>query len=215
MGRVQTWTQSNFLGGLNLQEGIFSDVANCFAVLENYHIREGVKGLSRRPPCKSLTGDFDSDTQGMIYLNGTWYTIAKLGASVTNTVAGITVSTLFFNPPDYTGAWSLLDLRVLNGKIVAWIRHAFGGDTVTQRLFLHTWDGSLLKPTYIALPPFQDGWQHPLRYASGNTGTSYTLQSGGRDGLMATAVCGTTTDFNSDIVYANGTFVQYPDGPQH
>ncbi len=31
----------------------------------------------------------------------------------------------------------------------------------------------------------------------------------------SSSLCGTTTDFNSDIVYTNGTFVQYPDGPQH
>jgi len=27
-------------------------------------------------------------------------------------------------------------------------------------------------------------------------------------------VCGTTTNFNDDIVYADGTFTQYPEGPQ-
>ena len=26
--------------------------------------------------------------------------------------------------------------------------------------------------------------------------------------------CGTTTDFNDDIVYSNGTFVQWPEGTQ-
>ena len=74
---------------------------------------------------------------------------------------------------------------------------------------------SLLKPTYIAEPPFNDGWQHPLHYSSGVNGTAYTLQSSGRDGNFAGLACGTTTDFNSDIIYSNGTFIQYPDGPQH
>jgi len=75
-----------------------------------------------------------------------------------------------------------------------------------------------LRPTYIAQPPFQDGWGHFLEY--GTNGQSYTLGSGGRDGSYTGVTaggtnCGTTTDFNSDIVYANGTFVLYPDGPQH
>jgi len=76
---------------------------------------------------------------------------------------------------------------------------------------------TLLKPTYIAEPAFQDGWHNPLRYAVDNQFFSYVLLSPGRDGLQdwTTASCGTTTDFNSDIVYSNGTFIQYPDGPQH
>jgi hypothetical protein len=149
MGVPRTWTQANLSGGLNLKEGIFSDLGNSFAELENYHVREGVEGLSRRPPCKILTGDFDSDTQGMVYLNGAWYTIARRGVTVANTIAGITVTTLFFDLPNYcTATWFLLDLRVHNSKIVAWIRHGYDGGTVLQRVFLHTWDGNLLKPTY-------------------------------------------------------------------
>ncbi|MGH9443640.1 MAG: prepilin-type N-terminal cleavage/methylation domain-containing protein [Thermoanaerobaculia bacterium] len=75
----------------------------------------------------------------------------------------------------------------------------------------------LLKPTYIAQPPFQDGWQKPLHYGvEATTGQSYTIGSGGRDGAYTDpTVCGTTTDFNADIVYSNGTFIAYPDGPQH
>jgi general secretion pathway protein G len=74
---------------------------------------------------------------------------------------------------------------------------------------------TVLRPTYIAQPPFADGWQHPLLYAVDNQLFAYSLVSPGRDGdLTWPPVCGTTTDFNSDIVYANGTFVQYPDGMQ-
>src|SRR5258706_6601642 len=75
---------------------------------------------------------------------------------------------------------------------------------------------TLLKPTYIAQPPFQDGWQKPLLYGvSAGTGQAYTIESTGRNGVADGGSCGTTTDFNNDIVYSNGTFVQYPDGPQH
>jgi len=74
---------------------------------------------------------------------------------------------------------------------------------------------SVLKPTYIALPPWSDGWHHSLHYTVDNQLFAYALVSYGRDGFADGAVaCGTTTDFNSDIVYTNGTFVQYPDGPQ-
>ena len=77
---------------------------------------------------------------------------------------------------------------------------------------------TLLKPTYIAEPPTVDGWRHPLLYAVDNTLYAYALVSPGRDGGLDggswSPVCGTTTDFNSDIIYANGTFIQYPDGIQ-
>jgi len=74
---------------------------------------------------------------------------------------------------------------------------------------------TLLKPTYIALPPWSDGWHHALHYTVDNQLFAYALVSWGRDGSADGAIaCGTTTDFNSDIVYTNGTFVQYPDGMQ-
>ena len=77
---------------------------------------------------------------------------------------------------------------------------------------------SLLKPTYIALPPYNDGWGHPMQYGTDSAAQAYTIVSSGRDGSKEwtnSSACGTTTDFNSDIVYTNGTFVLYPDGPQH
>ncbi len=86
----------------------------------------------------------------------------------------------------------------------------------TANLSLTSGSFTLLKPTYIAQPPFQDGWQKPLLYGvAASTGQAYTIESSGRDGLTQAVVCGTTTDFNADIVYSNGTFIQYPDGPQH
>jgi len=67
---------------------------------------------------------------------------------------------------------------------------------------------TLLKPTYIAQPPFQDGWQHPLLYGT-SAGQAYTMKSNGRDGAAdGTVACGTTTDFNADIIYSRGTFIQ-------
>jgi general secretion pathway protein G len=75
---------------------------------------------------------------------------------------------------------------------------------------------SLLRPTYITDPPVMDGWRHPLHYTVDNILNAYSIVSWGRDGTADGGVaCGTTTDFNSDIVYTDGTFVEYPDGAQH
>ncbi len=77
-----------------------------------------------------------------------------------------------------------------------------------------------LTPTYIAQPPKVDGWGQFLAYGTDGPKQQYILISGGRDKTITTNppgsnACGTTTDFNSDIVYSNGVFLVYPDGPQH
>ena len=73
-----------------------------------------------------------------------------------------------------------------------------------------------LTPTYIAQPPTRDGWQHYFYYAlQAADSQAYAVWSGGRNGSTSTAFCGTTTNFNDDIIYADGTFVQWPEGTQY
>ncbi len=75
-----------------------------------------------------------------------------------------------------------------------------------------------LSPTYISNPPKIDGWLHPLFYAHSPTFDQYNISSGGRNGTSSPPPsptnCGTTTDFNDDIWYSNGTFIQWPEGTQ-
>ena len=75
---------------------------------------------------------------------------------------------------------------------------------------------TLLQPTYIARAPKVDGWGHFYLYSQETpSGNSYTIISQGRDGApMGAFPCGTTTDFNDDIVYGNGVFLQWPEGTQ-
>ena len=76
---------------------------------------------------------------------------------------------------------------------------------------------TLLTPTYIAQPPKVDGWGRFLLYGRDAAGNNYNIVSYGRDGASgptAIGTCGTTTDFNDDIVYANGTFLLWPEGSQ-
>jgi len=75
---------------------------------------------------------------------------------------------------------------------------------------------SRLTPTYIAQPPVRDGWRNFLFYSLEATSSQqYAIWSGGRDGAVAGAVCGTTTNFNADIIYSNGSFIQWPEGTQN
>ena len=72
-----------------------------------------------------------------------------------------------------------------------------------------------LTPTYIAQPPKTDGWGRFMYYALAATSNDYRIRSYGRDGTVSALNCGTTTDFNMDIVYADGTFIQWPEGTQY
>ena len=82
------------------------------------------------------------------------------------------------------------------------------GATVTDTSF------TLLTPTYIAMPPRMDGWGHALIYNSPTPFDKYNIISYGRNGTSDSVTCGTTTNFNDDIVYSNGTFLQWPEGTQ-
>ena len=73
-----------------------------------------------------------------------------------------------------------------------------------------------LTPTYIAQPPKTDGWGHFMAYALDASSNNYAIRSAGRDNSVnGTVSCGTTTNFNDDIIYADGTFVQWPEGTQY
>jgi type II secretion system protein G len=82
-----------------------------------------------------------------------------------------------------------------------------------------------LTPTYIKSLPQKDGWSNNYEFltedAIGATTPAnvYVIQSPGKDGAFLAsspgeAEGGATTDFNADIIYSNGSFVQYPEGIQ-
>jgi type II secretion system protein G len=72
-----------------------------------------------------------------------------------------------------------------------------------------------LSPTYIALPALRDGWSRYMVYNVDIGLSKYNIRSYGRNGIADTLACGSTTDFNDDILFTNGTFVQWPEGVQN
>jgi len=77
-----------------------------------------------------------------------------------------------------------------------------------------------LSPTYIRVLPAKDGWGNVYFYTADQTfgaataAQAYCITSGGRNGATEPAFSGPTTSFDCDIIYSNGSFVQYPEGVQ-
>ncbi len=74
----------------------------------------------------------------------------------------------------------------------------------------------ILQPNYIRTLPGQDGWNHAMHWDPAPTaGTGYTITSYGKDGVAQGFVTpNRTTDFNADIIFMNGQFVQWTEGQQ-
>jgi general secretion pathway protein G len=79
---------------------------------------------------------------------------------------------------------------------------------------------SILAPTYIKALPKNDGWGNAWVYtidvAPPAAAQQYAIASNGRDGVAGTAPSAvtTTTNFDCDIIYSQGQFLQYPEGVQ-
>ncbi len=70
-----------------------------------------------------------------------------------------------------------------------------------------------VEPIYIRTAPEEDGWGRPFTVSASTV--EYTLCSGGKDGgNCVNDAAGATTSFNSSITFANGQFVQWPEGTQ-
>ncbi|RLE17299.1 MAG: hypothetical protein DRJ65_22990 [Acidobacteria bacterium] len=78
-------------------------------------------------------------------------------------------------------------------------------------------DASILRPylqVYIGNYSDRDGWATLIGYSS--DGTQYTVVSYGRDKVASPPyINGTTNAFDSDIVFSEGVFVQWPEGTQN
>lgn len=82
-----------------------------------------------------------------------------------------------------------------------------------------------LVPTYLESVPETDGWENPIRYVCWSEDpvdagcTTYRLVSGGRDGALEhedlqayEATPFAPTDYDRDLVLADGYFLRYPAG---
>jgi type II secretory pathway pseudopilin PulG len=74
-----------------------------------------------------------------------------------------------------------------------------------------------LQPTYLKAVPAIDGWETEMRYTPVPE-RGYVIVSAGADKIFQAEPTeyrgGMTSNFDCDIVFANGEFVQYPEGVQ-
>jgi len=72
-----------------------------------------------------------------------------------------------------------------------------------------------LQNGYIKIVPLQDGWNWPIEYGTPTGGTGYTIVSPGKDGPPAAALAQIqTNNFNCEIAFMQGQFIEYPQGIQ-
>ena len=124
---------------------------------------------------------------------------------------------------------SMADMRAI---ATAWEARATDANTYGSSGTSFAWLASeitfnglfgILTPTYIKALPQNDGWTRPFGFSMdkaigvANAAQAYAIRSAGKDGSFqaATYTIGTgTTIFDCDIVYTNGSFVQWPEGMQ-
>ena len=99
--------------------------------------------------------------------------------------------------------------------------NAAGGVTVPGTKIANSDMDKILSPTYIKSLPPKDGWGNAWEYDSDQAlGASiaaqqYAITSFGRDGVKEGSPKGSsTTNFDCDIIYSQGGFLQYPEGVQ-
>ena len=86
-----------------------------------------------------------------------------------------------------------------------------------------------LCPTYMKILPATDGWGNRFRFRTSQAWNAdpdaddYVVWSAARNGSLdgangwdatSTSPGGATTNFNADIIFSQGVFVQYPEGLQ-
>lgn len=72
-----------------------------------------------------------------------------------------------------------------------------------------------LEPTYVKVLPTEDAWGTPFWFVRGpESPHGYRIVSFGDGGVASGPRSGATTSYSDDIIFATGSFVTYPDGPQ-
>ena len=105
---------------------------------------------------------------------------------------------------------TMADLRLLGGSI-----ETYSVDNSVYPIGIAS-NLNVLVPEYMDTLITKDAWSFDLIYTG--TALDYTLGSAGKGGgitLALTGGGGPTSNFNDDIIYRTGSFVQWPEGTQN
>lgn len=93
--------------------------------------------------------------------------------------------------------------------------NAVGGTSIAAPIDYQSLS-SVLCPTYIAKLPQKDGWNNSLYFYVDRTSVAqeYRIASFGKNLTPDQTYCGLTSYFENDIVFADGSFVEWPEGIQ-
>jgi general secretion pathway protein G len=133
-----------------------------------------------------------------------------LALVVLGILAAITIPTLLTALNKARQKRTMADLRTLGTMV-----EAYAVDNGVNPVGADIDDLQLLVPIYTDDLTVEDGWGHHLIYDG--SPQDYTLGSTGRDGgssLTLIGAGGPTKDLDADIVFARGSFVQWPEGTQ-
>jgi type II secretion system protein G len=106
---------------------------------------------------------------------------------------------------------TMSDVRTISTAV-----EAYAVDTAAYPLSVGNWAAlkAIINPYFIKDPPDVDGWSTTWEAATTANGSDYSVISLGKDSLTSPRGGGKTTEFNCDIVFANGRFFQWPEGTQ-
>jgi general secretion pathway protein G len=105
---------------------------------------------------------------------------------------------------------TLADMRTIGTAIEAYAvdNSQYPVSSNTATLWAH------IVPTYLRPMTQSDGWDHG--FVVDVEAKGYTIASTGKDGVPSGCAVGVhTTQFNEDICFSHGIFIQYPEGKQY
>ena len=136
--------------------------------------------------------------------------VVLVAVAVVGIIAAIAIPSLLNAANHGKQRQTMSDLRAIGSGLEAyWVDHKSypAGARSVEDLVPH------LQPTYIQAVPGTDGWKRPFQLEVSKAGDGYRIASYGGDGKPDPAPAGgATTDYDADIVYENGQFVQWPEG---
>ena len=114
---------------------------------------------------------------------------------------------------------SMADIRYLGTALEEYaIDNSFYPNVAAEAIVAGSAVVTSLQGDYARTIPSKDGWSFDLRYVSDTT--VYTLGSLGKDALVGGNLTlsgggGPTTNFDCDIIFSRGSFIQWPEGTQY